>query len=123
VFKSNLRTTGVRALRDAVCRKGLRVSLGFFEDVFIPPELLQQPAEYVESEKEWCWKMDEESEPLYYSLHGQIRLKVHTVQFSSSKSPDSKDLDREESVRVPRMVVIGRVDSTGLGMIGWEWSL
>lgn len=91
---------------------GLHVSLGFFDDIFVPPELLQQPA--IWNNKEWCWKMDEESDPLYYSLGGKIRLKVHTVSFVSS------NVDSSESV--PRFSVIGRADSTGLGMVAWEWS-
>lgn len=96
-----------------MCRKGIHVSLGFFHDVFVPPELLQQPAEWKTAEQEWCWNMDEETESLYYSVNGKIRLKVHAVKFASSA-------EMKEST-VPCMSVIGRADSTGLGMVGWEW--
>lgn len=94
------------------------MGLGFFDDVFLPPELLQQPAQWVESSKEWCWKMEEEAEPLFYSLHGKIRLKVHGVTFAS---PDLDQGSGKSTSGAPCMSVVGRADSTGLGMLAWEW--
>jgi len=91
---------------------GIHVSLGFFDDVFVPPELLQQPAVWNQGEQEWCWKMDEDSDPLYYTLGGKIRFKVHAVKFLSSD---------EAGKDVPLCSVIGRSDGTGLGMLAWEW--
>jgi DNA-directed RNA polymerase III subunit RPC8 len=110
-FVSELLVGRIRQMSDA----GLRVSVGFFDDIFVPPELLQQPAVWHGVEKEWCWKMEDENEEeqggsssLYYSVGGQIRFKVHTVKFSSEDG-------------VPRCSVVGRADSTGLGMVAWEW--
>uniref|UniRef100_G1SSQ2 DNA-directed RNA polymerase subunit n=1 Tax=Oryctolagus cuniculus TaxID=9986 RepID=G1SSQ2_RABIT len=34
--------------------EGVHVSLGFFDDILIPPESLQQPAKFDEAEQVWC---------------------------------------------------------------------
>ena len=39
--------------------EGIRISLGFFTDIHIPPHLLQQPAEYRPDIGLWVWKYEE----------------------------------------------------------------
>jgi hypothetical protein len=39
-------------------REGLRVSLGFFNDVLIPDYALQQPSLFHEEEGLWVWKYE-----------------------------------------------------------------
>ncbi len=41
-------------------RDGVRVSLGFFDDIFIPSHLLQQPSEYNVAKNLWTWKYGDE---------------------------------------------------------------
>lgn len=109
-FQTELLVGTVRQMTE----RGIHVSLGFFDDIFLPPELLQQPAVWNDIDKEWCWKMDDTSDPLFYSLGGKIRLKVHAISFVSGNA--------ENHESVPRFSVIGRADSTGLGMVAWDWS-
>lgn len=39
-------------------REGLKVSLDFFHDIFVPEHALQEPSLYVEAEKLWMWQFD-----------------------------------------------------------------
>lgn len=105
------------------------MSLGFFDDIHIPPEMLQQPAVWNAEESEWCWLMDEDSAPLFYSRKGEIRLKVHAVEYSHIPSLQFQAEERKcgelvtgsaAKPHVP-MLLCGRADSTGLGMISWAW--
>lgn len=109
--------------------KGIKVSLGFFDDVTIPAEMLQQPAQWHEAGREWSWAMEEEEPPLYYTRGGEIRIKTHGIKFyavpSLAKQAEQRAAGEavEGSAALPHapMVVVGRADSTGLGMIGWAW--
>lgn len=40
-------------------REGLKLSLDFFEDIFIPASLLQEPCVYNSSQSLWTWKYGE----------------------------------------------------------------
>ena len=105
------------------------MSLGFFEDVTIPAGMLQQPAIWNEAGREWSWAMEEGEPPLYYTRGGEIRIKVHNTKFYSIPSLAKQAEQRvagelvEGTAAYPHapMVVVGRADSTGLGMIGWAW--
>lgn len=47
------------------CNKdGLKVSMGFFDDVFIPSSCLQKPSVYNESDGCWVWKYEENELPM-----------------------------------------------------------
>ena len=43
------------AVHDA-CRKGIYISLKFFEDIFIPGEQMQPGSEFRTAENAWCWQ-------------------------------------------------------------------
>ncbi len=109
-------------------RHGLTVSLGFFDDIHIPSDLLLQPAKFSEAEREWYWEMDD-STPLFYTRGGDVRFKVHGVSYTpipslqaqtEQKKAGNAVLGSAEAPHVP-MAVVGRADSNGLGMICWDW--
>jgi DNA-directed RNA polymerase III subunit RPC8 len=112
-----------------LCSYGIKVSLGFFDDVTIPKEMLQQPSQWQEATSEWTWTMESEDPPLYYTLGSEIRFKVHAVRYHPVPSLETQHEQRaaglpvEGTAALPHtpMTVVGRVDGTGLGMIGWEW--
>ena len=67
--------------------KGIRVSIGFFDDIFIPSYLLQTPSEYClkYAVPQWVWKYTEESD-FMFSVGSMIRLKVRTINFTKITS-------------------------------------
>eukprot|EP01041_Mallomonas_annulata_P003228 gene3228-6382_t len=66
------------------CNKdGLRVSLEFFEDIYIPLYLLQGSSEYSEQKGVWLWHYDEESEGKFvYEIGEEVRFRVRTINFT-----------------------------------------
>lgn len=130
-------------------KEGLTVSLGFFEDILIPPHLLQQEegvSAYDPAEKMWIWRYSEEAEyPMY--LQEKIRFKVTQVAYTrisesakgkiatetqtagtpqgTLQSPElqrkrSKSVDLTLSEPTPSaMQLVGRIDEGGLGLCSW----
>nr|CAG4652162.1 EOG090X0DHL [Triops cancriformis] len=41
-------------------REAVHVTLGFFDEIIIPPEYLQQPARFDETEQVWVWEYETE---------------------------------------------------------------
>ena len=52
--------------------EGVKVSLDFFDEVFIPAFLLPQPAVYDARAKLWVWKYEGSEEGGIFSLHEQV---------------------------------------------------
>ena len=61
------------------------MSLGFFEDVFVPSYSLQQPAEFLEADKAWRWAIEDGE--LITSAGDPVRLRVVDVKFSTVPTP------------------------------------
>ena len=66
--------------------EGMRVSLDFFDDVFIPHYLLPHPSEYDARAKLWAWKYEGAEEPGIFNIHEQIRFRVESVAFKTRES-------------------------------------
>ena len=69
-------------------RKGLYVSIGFFQDVFVPEHLLQEPSVFDESEQLWVWMYQNEHK-MFMELDEPIRFRVSAVRFP--EQPRSAD--------------------------------
>nr|XP_006636945.1 PREDICTED: DNA-directed RNA polymerase III subunit RPC8 [Lepisosteus oculatus]XP_015215104.1 PREDICTED: DNA-directed RNA polymerase III subunit RPC8 [Lepisosteus oculatus] len=59
-------------------QEGVHVTLGFFDDIVIPPESLQQPAKFDEAEQVWVWEYetDEGAHDLYMDQGEDVRFRV-----------------------------------------------
>lgn len=67
--------------------KGIRISLYFFDDVFVPAYLLQSPSEYREQDghDNWVWKYGEESDGNFVFLVGSlVRLRVKSIDYTKT---------------------------------------
>ena len=60
-------------------RKGLWVSLTFFDDVFVPAHSLQSPSVFNEEEKLWLWEFDDNK--MYMDIDEPVKLRVKDVKF------------------------------------------
>uniref|UniRef100_A0A8C4Q1E8 DNA-directed RNA polymerase subunit n=1 Tax=Eptatretus burgeri TaxID=7764 RepID=A0A8C4Q1E8_EPTBU len=58
--------------------EGVQVSLGFFDDIIIPPESLQQPSKFDETEQVWAWEYetDDGTHDLFMDIGEDIRFRV-----------------------------------------------
>ncbi|EKU21415.1 DNA-directed RNA polymerase III subunit RPC8 [Nannochloropsis gaditana CCMP526] len=69
---------------------GIKISLGFFDDIFVPSYLLQTPSEFDPRENVWVWSYssDEPGEPaVRYPMEVDefIRFRVRSVNFTHTK--------------------------------------
>lgn len=102
-------------------KKGLYVSLGFFDDVFIPEHMLQEPSTFDVGEQLWTWNY--QSEKMFMDLGESIRVRVNAVRFPdqprSLNELDPKSLGKTPSGAFAPMVVVGDINADGLGLTSW----
>jgi len=67
---------------------GVHVTLGFFDDILIPPEALQYPSRFDEREQIWIWEYqkedDEEPHEMYMDKGESIRFRVTAEIFTDT---------------------------------------
>jgi DNA-directed RNA polymerase III subunit RPC8 len=62
--------------------EGIRVSVDFFEDIFIPHYLLPQPSIYDVRTRLWVWRYEGAEEGGVFSMHEQVRFRIESVAYS-----------------------------------------
>uniref|UniRef100_A0A3P8V8K9 DNA-directed RNA polymerase subunit n=1 Tax=Cynoglossus semilaevis TaxID=244447 RepID=A0A3P8V8K9_CYNSE len=118
-------------------QEGVHVTMGFFDDILIPPESLQQPAKFDEAEQVWLWEYetDEGAHDLYMDQGEEIRFRVTDEVFidTSPSGPATASTDAaaqpgqstqpsaEESVEKKEApyTLIGTICEPGLGLLSW----
>nr|DBA18271.1 TPA: hypothetical protein GDO54_016541 [Pyxicephalus adspersus] len=108
--------------------EGVHVSLGFFDDIIIPPESLQQPAKFDEAEQVWVWEYETEegAHDLYMDIGEDIRFRVVDETFidtsptgpstaDASSSTDTVETQRKEAP----YTLVGSISEPGLGLLSW----
>mmetsp|Transcript_95529 Transcript_95529/g.169629 ORF Transcript_95529/g.169629 Transcript_95529/m.169629 type:complete len:200 (+) Transcript_95529:89-688(+) len=97
-------------------KRGLLVSLGFFQDVEIPSANLRTPYVYDSGQGMWVWRFkDEETKEttnFFYEKDELIRFRVTAVKFPDASWP------KEMRLKKP-MSIVGAVDRDGLGLVSW----
>ncbi|KAG8556667.1 hypothetical protein GDO81_018163 [Engystomops pustulosus] len=108
--------------------EGVHVSLGFFDDIVIPPESLQQPAKFDEAEQVWVWEYvtEEGAHDLYMDIGEDIRFRVVDETFidtsptgpSTSESASSTTAEETQRKEAP-YTLVGSISEPGLGLLSW----
>ncbi|KAJ1980218.1 DNA-directed RNA polymerase III complex subunit Rpc25 [Dimargaris xerosporica] len=112
---------------------GVHVSLGFFEDVLIPPLLLPDHSEFDAQEQAWVWKY--EGNELFIDNGESIRFRVVEELFTqvapeppkrnpADVTPVVLPLPKDKSEpKVPPSpyIITGSIQEDGLGPLTW-WS-
>ncbi|KAK7259724.1 hypothetical protein RIF29_25337 [Crotalaria pallida] len=104
-------------------KDGLRLSLGFFDDIYVPVHMLPIPHDFVEepinsyendSKKgKWVWKYDEGQE-LEIDGIDEIKFRVQSVSYP----PIPVEQPKESKPFAP-MLITGSLDHDGLGPVSW----
>ncbi|XP_025894066.1 DNA-directed RNA polymerase III subunit RPC8 [Nothoprocta perdicaria] len=107
---------------------GVHVSLGFFDDIVIPPESLQQPAKFDEAEQVWVWEYETEegAHDLYMDIGEEIRFRVMDETFvdtsptgpSSAEASTSNATEEVQKKEAP-YTLVGSISEPGLGLLSW----
>lgn len=69
--------------------EGVRITLGFFDDIRVPKALLQEPSSWSPAENLWFWDVDTDHQ-LFLDLENQVRFRVHDVVFPAQSNLASK---------------------------------
>ncbi|RID48918.1 hypothetical protein BRARA_I05392 [Brassica rapa] len=96
---------------------GLRLTLGFFEDIYVPAPLIPQPNRcepdpYNRSQMRWVWIFEEQEYIIDHSC--QINFRVENISY-----PPVPTERAEDAKPFAPMVVIGTIDDDGLGPVSW----
>jgi len=110
-------------------REGVYVSLGFFDDILIPQEYLQQKSKFVDAEQLWVWEYntDEGTHDLFMDINEEIRFRVIDEEFEdlTPEGPAPPRVDGEAPVTVETRkspyTISASVSESGLGLLSW-WS-
>ncbi|XP_022954042.1 DNA-directed RNA polymerase III subunit RPC8 [Cucurbita moschata] len=113
---------------------GLRISLGFFEDIYVPIHLLPSPSEFKPDPKNggkrrWVWDYDGQPYDIYET--DEIKFRIHSIDYpaipvdqqpNESNSKFQMEEQPKENVNVKPfapMVVTATIDYDGLGPVSW----
>lgn len=108
-------------------QEGVHVSLGFFDDIIIPPTYLQHPSRFDETEQAWVWEYDTgdgDKHDLFMDAGELVRFKVTSEMFSetcpSNQGPaTSKSESKENSENKVPYLITGSINEPGLGLLSW----
>jgi len=125
-------------------KEGVYLSLGFFDDILIPPEALQHPHRFDESDQVWVWEYPTEDDDgntqhhdLFMDPGEEIRFRVTDENFVDC-SPNAPDPSKPASVdqgdgtgggglsgaedqtdkRIP-FQLHASINEPGLGLLSW----
>ncbi|XP_072957263.1 uncharacterized protein [Typha angustifolia] len=96
---------------DASDENGLRLSLGFFSDIYVPKRLLQQPCKRG-PDGIWLWVY--EGEELSLDVGEEIRFRVSNIKY-----PPIPAEQKEDAKPFAPMEIIGEISGDGLGLPSW----
>ena len=66
-------------IKDSSAAQGIRVTLGFFDDIIIPPPFLMPGSEFNSDEGVWVWKYD--GNDLFMDPEEEIRIRIENQVF------------------------------------------
>ncbi|GMM32549.1 DNA-directed RNA polymerase III subunit [Martiniozyma asiatica (nom. inval.)] len=105
---------------------GIKVNMGFFDDIFIPKSLLFENSNFSEPENAWIWQMgadDEEEEPttLYLDVNEKINFRVEELIFTDvkTKSLNVNPNPEEDKNKAPPFALIASAQNDGMGCCSW----
>uniref|UniRef100_A0A7S4BAP9 DNA-directed RNA polymerase III subunit RPC8 n=1 Tax=Chrysotila carterae TaxID=13221 RepID=A0A7S4BAP9_CHRCT len=99
--------------------QGVRMTMGFFDDVYVPTSALQKPSRWSSEENLWVWELYPDN-PLYLDLENEARFRVLEVSFhpDGDGAPPGRLPEPGHSSK-PVMCVTATIDEAGLGLVDW----
>ncbi|CCE83705.1 Piso0_004291 [Millerozyma farinosa CBS 7064] len=99
--------------------EGIKVRLGFFDDIFVPRNYFFENCEFKPTEKAWVWRPDDETE-LYIDVNEKIRFRIEEEVFVNVKADTRENEDEETKAnRAPPYAILASCQTDGMGCISW----
>ncbi|XP_023025503.1 RNA polymerase III subunit H [Leptinotarsa decemlineata] len=102
---------------------GVHVTMGFFEDILIPPTALQHPSRFDENEQAWVWEYDmgdDNKHDLFMDAGASIRFRVTAEMFNETcpAGPQVQESQESSENKTP-YALMGSINEDGLGLLSW----
>ncbi|XP_037940295.1 DNA-directed RNA polymerase III subunit RPC8 isoform X2 [Teleopsis dalmanni] len=109
--------------------EGVHVTLGFFDDILIPPAALQHPSRFEETEQAWVWEYpleNNEKHDLFMDIGESIKFRVASECFEESSPIGPPKTDQQvtsstlaqKEIKTPYRIVAA-INESGLGVLSW----
>lgn len=107
-------------------KDGLRISCGFFHDIFVPASYgLPEDTTWDQAREVWVW--DAGGTLLDFDVGDQVRLRVDSIKFRPVPTKSQMKAEADAGVLVQGsedapyapMQIVGRMADPGLGVVGW----
>lgn len=108
------------------------MTLGFFDDIFIPKDELQHPSRFEEAEQAWVWEYpvedgEQDKHDLFMDVGETIKFRVIGEEFVESEPTGPPDAEStttpnqnpDHISRPPPYRIIGAINESGLGVESW----
>ncbi|XP_050311744.1 DNA-directed RNA polymerase III subunit RPC8 [Anthonomus grandis grandis] len=105
-------------------QEGVHVTMGFFDDILIPPSALQHPSKFNETEQAWVWEYDTgdgNTHDLFMDAGDTIRFRVTAENFMETCPMGPSGLQEPQEGgegKVPYSLT-GSINEPGLGILSW----
>lgn len=108
---------------------GITVTLGFFDDVFIPATAMPHPSRFDEKEQRWVWEVEAEEgkNELAMDVDDDIRFRVVSETFTDTSPTgpvgtaggQAAEGDVEDGGKRCPYLLMGSINESGLGLLCW----
>ncbi|CAH0545967.1 unnamed protein product [Brassicogethes aeneus] len=105
-------------------QEGVHVTLGFFDDILIPPSALQHPSAFNENEQAWVWEYDTadgSKHDLFMDSGETIRFRVTAENFNETCPTGPVTIQESQEnidAKVPYSLTAS-INEPGLGLLTW----
>ncbi|XP_014257434.1 DNA-directed RNA polymerase III subunit RPC8 [Cimex lectularius] len=99
------------------------ITLGFFDDIFIPSANLQHPSRFDEAEQVWIWEYDNNGDKhdLFMDQGELIKFRVASETFIETSPVTTTEADKtaeQTNAEVPYSIT-ATINEPGLGLLSW----
>lgn len=107
---------------------GIKIKLDFFNEIFIPKDLLFEGCYFNPTENLWVWRTDAEDpeSDVYFDINEKVQFRIEEEIFTNIKptGPTLDDEDEEENEEEkkkvpPAYALIGSCQNEGTGVVSW----
>uniref|UniRef100_A0A1B0C9D4 DNA-directed RNA polymerase III subunit RPC8 n=1 Tax=Lutzomyia longipalpis TaxID=7200 RepID=A0A1B0C9D4_LUTLO len=113
-------------------REGVHIILGFFDDILIPPAVLQHPSRFEETEQAWVWEYpleDGGKHDLFMDIGENIKFRVTGENFEEASPVGGQTAEKNNlpsmsssstgDVSKTPYKIFGAINESGLGLLSW----
>ncbi|RXK40974.1 DNA-directed RNA polymerase III subunit RPC8 [Tremella mesenterica] len=119
-------------------KKYIRISLGFFRDIYILPAFLPPNSAFDQDENKWFWYSDEDdrvysqiellntiyTQRLYIDIGEPVRFRVDSIEWQDIRPPPPPNElgelpPQKDPIDRAGMKVLATIAESGLGVVSW----